>query len=250
MLEVPPDQLGDRVAAQTTERLDRGGMVDAGGRRGQAERGRMIEMAGGIAHGYKPAKGAAQHDRALQPDRLAERNHVVSPGVQRPGGRVTAFAAAVAALVKVDDLGGVGKEAVGGLGDRRVGSGTAVQRKHGRPAAHPGPVHDVLRAVHIEPQPHVTDLDPHRTSTAHGDPTLPEGLLRQARFRSWRKATRPDWRWIARIRSASGRGASSQRTSPSPTRPTSRSRARRSDPPTVRHRTPQALITTASASYG
>ena len=87
-------------------------------------------------------------------ERVTERAHVITPLRQIPALLGTILAAAVAAMVEIDDLGDVGQSGVGGPVDRMVGAGAAMQQQQDRLFPHHWAVRDQLRALDIEEQPH------------------------------------------------------------------------------------------------
>ena len=124
------------------------------------------------------AERRAQHDRIDDAQGVAERAHVVAPLRQGPGLFGAILAAAIAAMVEVDDLGDLRQAAVVGLVDRMVGAGAAVEHQQGRLFPHGGTVGHETRAFDIEEQPHTVHEHMHRAiSRAHaGD--YPCGLCR------------------------------------------------------------------------
>ena len=79
-------------------------------------------MAGGVGQRNHAAERRAEHDRIDDAERVAEGAHVVTPLRQIPALPRAILAAAVAAVVEIDDLGDVGQGRVGGPVDRMVGA--------------------------------------------------------------------------------------------------------------------------------
>jgi hypothetical protein len=67
----------------------------------------MCRVAGGIAERDHAAEGSTEHDRTDDAERLAERSDVVAPLRQIPSLARPVLAAAIAAVVEIDDLGNV-----------------------------------------------------------------------------------------------------------------------------------------------
>ena len=114
-----------------------------------------------VRHRDHAAERVAEHDRLLDAERVAEVAHVVAPLGEVPLLGRAAIAAAVAAVVEVDELRRVGERRESGLVRRVIEAGTAVQQQQRRPLAHRGSVGDELRAVDVEEEPDVADLDVH-----------------------------------------------------------------------------------------
>ena len=106
-----PRQRADFRAAEAFEQLDAPlEMVAAGGRGAdQDQLRRMRRMAGGVGQRHHAAERGAEHDRIDDAERLAECAHVVAPLRQIPALARAVLAAAVAAMVEIDDLGDVGQ---------------------------------------------------------------------------------------------------------------------------------------------
>jgi hypothetical protein len=69
----------------------------------------------------------------------------------------TVLAAAITAMVEIDDLGDIGQGRVGGLVNRMIEAGAAMKHQQGRLFPHHGTVGDELGALDIEEQPHPVD---------------------------------------------------------------------------------------------
>jgi hypothetical protein len=74
--------------------------------------GRVSWVARRIGHGDLTAKRGSQDGWALDAKHIAESTHVVAPLSERPRLLWPSIAAAVAAVVQVDDLGAVGQARV------------------------------------------------------------------------------------------------------------------------------------------
>ena len=68
----------------------------------------MVRMARGVRQRDGPAERGPVHDRARDPERIAERVHVVAPLGQGPTLRRAGLATPVAAMIEEDDLRNVG----------------------------------------------------------------------------------------------------------------------------------------------
>jgi hypothetical protein len=73
--------------------------------------GRVCRVARQVTLRDEAAEALAEHDGFLDAESFAELHHVVGEGVQRPLGRGAPVAAAVAAVVDIDDLRHVGQAA-------------------------------------------------------------------------------------------------------------------------------------------
>jgi hypothetical protein len=74
-------------------------------------------------------------------------------------------------MIEVDDLSDVGQRRIGGLVDRVVEAGAAMQEQQGRLFPHGGTVGHQLRTFDIEEQPHPVD------EYMHGQISLRTSLL-------------------------------------------------------------------------
>ncbi len=120
----------------------------------------------GVEHGDEAPEGLAEHDRPLDLERLAEGAHVVGPLGEVPAVGGAAVAAALAAVVQVDDLGDVPQAREGRLEGRVVEAGPAVEQQEGGELPHGRPVRDELRALHVEEEAGVARLHAHAASLA------------------------------------------------------------------------------------
>ena len=111
-------------------------------------------MSRGVGQRHHAAERGAQHDRIDDAKRLAERVHVVAPLRQIPALARAVLAAAVAAMVEIDDLGDIGQSRIGRPVDRVVGAGAAMQHQQHRLFPHDRAVGNELRALDVEEQPH------------------------------------------------------------------------------------------------
>src|SRR5215207_1116818 len=93
-------------------------------------------MARGIGQRHHATEGRAEHDRVRNAERVTERAHVVAPVRQLPCLSRTILAAAVAAMVEIDDLGNIGQGGVGRLVNRMVEAGTTMEQEQGRLLPH------------------------------------------------------------------------------------------------------------------
>ncbi len=105
-----------------------------------------------VRHRDHPAERQAEHDRALDLQRLAKRAHVVAPLREIPFRRIAAIAAPVAAMVEIHDLRGLREPREVGLEVRMVEARAAVQQDNRRHLAHLRAVGPQLRAFNVEEQ--------------------------------------------------------------------------------------------------
>src|SRR5436190_23669486 len=150
-------------SAEATEQFDALLKIRIADRFGadQNELRRMRGMPGGIGHGYHAAERNAEHDRMDDAERVAERPPVVTPLRQRPGLFRAGIAAAVAAMVEINDLCDVGEGRIGRLVERMIESWPAVQEQQRRLLAHRRAIGDELGALDIEEQAYAIDLNVH-----------------------------------------------------------------------------------------
>ena len=118
-------------------------------------------MARRVRHRDHPAERVAQYDRALDFQRVAERAQVVAPLRQIPFLGIAAIAAAVPAMIEIDDLRYLGQPREVGLEVRMVEAGAAVQEDDRRHLAHHGAVGPQLRAFYVEEQSDVANIYAH-----------------------------------------------------------------------------------------
>ena len=96
---------GGLVAAQAAERLDAApGVGAAPGGVGQDDAARVAGEEPGVGEGHVAAEAAAEDHWPDQPERITQPPQVVGPGGQVPGLVGGVIAAAVPALVVVEDL--------------------------------------------------------------------------------------------------------------------------------------------------
>ena len=84
-------------------------------------------MAGRVGLRHEAAEGVAQHDRPDDPERVAECPDVIAPLRQIPGFGIGVSAAAVATVVKIDELRHVAQRPEGWLEHAVVAARAAVQ---------------------------------------------------------------------------------------------------------------------------
>ncbi len=125
----------------------------------------MLGMARGVRERDHAAERHAEHDRALDSERLAEGVYVVGPLRERPRLRRAGIAAAVAAMVEIDDLGDIGQGGVGRLVNRMVEAGAAMKQEERRLFPHRRAVGDEFRALDIEEQPHAVHRHVHEQAS-------------------------------------------------------------------------------------
>ena len=154
--ETPAGKLADFGAAKTLEQLDAPLRIGAADRLGadQNEFRGMIRVARRIGHRDHAAERCSQHDRIDDAEHLAEGAYVVAPLRERPALLRSVLAAAVAAMIEIDDLGDVRQDRVGRPVDRMIGAGTAMKQQQCRPLPHDGSFGDEFRALDIEEQPY------------------------------------------------------------------------------------------------
>src|SRR6267378_8266527 len=112
--------------------------------------GGMRWMARGVSQRDHTAKRRAEDDRTDDAQDLAERMHVVAPLRQVPALSRAILASTIASMIEVDDLSDVGQRRIGGLVDRVVEAGAAMQEQQGRLFPHGGTVGHQLRTFDIE----------------------------------------------------------------------------------------------------
>jgi hypothetical protein len=69
----------------------------------------MFRMPGGVGLRHHAAERLAEHDRLLDPKRVAERSDIVAPLSERPGSLIAGHTAPIAPVVDVNDLRDVGE---------------------------------------------------------------------------------------------------------------------------------------------
>jgi hypothetical protein len=110
----------------------------------------MGTVARGISQRHHAAERYAQHDRVFDAEDVAEGAHVVAPLREIPAFARAVLAPAVAAMVEIVDLGGIGQGGVGGLIGRMVEAGTAMEEEQGRLLPHHGTIRGKLGALDVE----------------------------------------------------------------------------------------------------
>lgn len=130
-----------------------------GGGARQDESAGVAGIGDGIGLGDKPAEGIAEDDGPDEAERCGEGPHVVAPLFQCPQFRVRSRTTAIAALVEVDHLHGIGKAveiiAQAGVIETRP----AVQDYEGRPFAPRWIIHAQGSANTLEEQPRAVNFD-------------------------------------------------------------------------------------------
>jgi hypothetical protein len=122
----------------------------------------VVGVAGEVALGDEATEGLADHDGVFDAEGVAESDDVVGPHVEPPVLLTTGIAAAVAAMVVVDDLCDVGEVVRSAVFEVRVvHARSAVQQQHGRPFHHLWAVWNETLAVDVDIETHVADVDPH-----------------------------------------------------------------------------------------
>jgi hypothetical protein len=117
----------------------------------------MTRMARGVRQRDHAAERGAKHDWTGNSQSVAERPDVIAPLRQIPALARTILAAAIAAMVEIDDLGDIGQARIGWPVDRVVGAGSAMQHEQCRLFPHHGTVRDQPCALDVEEQPHAVD---------------------------------------------------------------------------------------------
>lgn len=127
---------------------------------------RVVGMTGGVAHCDEAAEGVSEHDRLFDAHRAAERDDVISPGVEVPARPVVmAIAATLTAMIEVDHLVGVRETVEVGPERGVIGAGAPMeeqqcwsfdQRSVGWLQAGPGGVEEQTGSA--------ADVDPHDVS--------------------------------------------------------------------------------------
>jgi hypothetical protein len=121
-------------------------------------------MARGVSQRDHAAERGAEHDRIGDAEGIAECAYVVAPLLQVPAFARTILASAIASMIEIDDLRDIGQGRVGGLVDRMVEAGAAVEEQQCRFFPHDRTIWDELRALDIEEQPHPVDEHMHGLS--------------------------------------------------------------------------------------
>src|SRR6266852_2141291 len=117
----------------------------------------MMRMAGGVGQRHHAAERRAQHDQTGDAQSVAECADVVTPLRQVPAFSRSILAAAVAAMVKINDLSDVGQGRVGWPIDRVIGAGPAVKQQQCLLFPHRGADGHKLAALDVEEQPYPVD---------------------------------------------------------------------------------------------
>lgn len=120
-------------------------------------------MAFNITLRDKSAERLAEHDRTLDAEDRTQPDDVVGKGVQRPFVGGASIAAAVTAMVVIDDLRDVGEARERRLETRVVVTRSAVQQHQRRLGEQRRAVGHVAGALDVDEQPHAGfDLDAHQ----------------------------------------------------------------------------------------
>ena len=138
-------------------------------------------MAGRVGLRHEPAEGHAVDDRLLDAQRVAEHPHIVAPLRQIPVGRVSVLAAAIAAVVEVDDLCDVGEGRERRLEKAVVEARPPMQQQDGGPLAHRRPIRHEAKAFHIEIQAYAVHADKHGEFSRGTRQSTPDHHPRQRR---------------------------------------------------------------------
>jgi hypothetical protein len=112
----------------------------------------MRRMASGISQRDHAAERGAKDDRIGDPQGVAERPHVVTSLRQTPAFSRPVLAAAIAAVVEIDDLGNIGQGRLSRPVDRVIRTRTAVKHQQGWFFPHDGTVGDEFCALDVEEQ--------------------------------------------------------------------------------------------------
>ena len=122
-------------------------------------------MASGISQRDHAAERGAKDDRIGDPHGVAERPHVVAPLRQIPAFSRAVLAAAIAAVVEIDDLGNIGQGRLSRPVDRVIRTRTAVKHQQGWFFPHDGTVGDEFCALDVEEQTNPVHGHMHRHAT-------------------------------------------------------------------------------------
>ncbi len=148
---------GRLVAAQAAEDLDAARVVGAAaGRVGQDDAARMAREEPGIGQHHATAEAAAHHHGLDQPECVAQAPQIIGPGRQVPELGRAGVAAAVPALVVVDNLEVAGERRQPGLHVDVVKARAAMHGHESRAFDHGAPVGQDGRPGDVEPDAHVT----------------------------------------------------------------------------------------------
>ena len=111
--------------------------------------------------GDEAAERDAEHDRPLDLQGLAQGFQVIGPLVEVPALRAAAIAAAVAAVIDIDELGDVDKLGVLRFEVRMIEARPPVQQQQRRALRHFGSVRYEFRPLHIDEQPDIANIHAH-----------------------------------------------------------------------------------------
>jgi hypothetical protein len=154
--EAAPRQGADFRAPKSLEQFDAPVQI-FGARRCSADEDQFRwvgRVSRGVGQRHHAAERRAQDNRIDDAKRLAERMHVVAPLREIPARARAVLAAAIAAMVEIDDLGNIGQSRIGRPVDRVIGAGAAMQHQQHRLFPHQWAVGNEFRALDIEEQPH------------------------------------------------------------------------------------------------
>ena len=118
-------------------------------------------MTNGQAEADRSAKGLPEDDRGLDPQDLAEPEHVLDPRVQVPVVGRALVAPSLAAVIEKDQLRAVCERSEEGLERAVVEAWAAMQADDGRSLPHRRPVGDKPHSFDVEVEPHVSDAYVH-----------------------------------------------------------------------------------------
>src|ERR1700736_5829462 len=121
----------------------------------------MVRMPRAICYRDEAAERGAHHDRFLDLERVTERSDIVSPVREGPSIRRRAIAAAIAAMIEVNDLCNFRERTQIGFENGMIESRAAVQQQQRGALAHLRTLGHQLGAFDIEKQASIAALYSH-----------------------------------------------------------------------------------------
>jgi hypothetical protein len=112
----------------------------------------VFRVTRGIGERNHAAEGGTQHDWVDDTERFTEHPNIITPLRQIPALPRSVAAAAIAAMVEIDNLDDIGQSRVSRSVDGMVGTGASMQHQQGRLFPHDRPVGHELAALDIEEQ--------------------------------------------------------------------------------------------------
>src|SRR6266852_5903206 len=119
-------------------------------------------MAGRVRKRDESSKRPSQHYRLFDFEGVAETVNVVAPGFQIQSVGSTPIAAAIAAMVQVNELRDLGQHRKVGLENRMIEARAAMEQDNSGHLAHSRTVGPQPGAFDIEKEPAITNIHTHR----------------------------------------------------------------------------------------